>query len=128
MNDSLIRTIRDIAGAGLSTARKLLSEDLPLCDRFRERRPRAFSEEKSSSRVQDVCDSASKLAESCSKLPREEDEKKRKRAMPIVICFTRQNVYHGHANSQLPTDEARLVNHSTPTGIIFSPKKRSEKL
>jgi len=120
MNDvSLIRTIRNTQ-AGLSMADKLLSEDLPLCDRFRERRPRAFSEEKSSSRVQrDVCESASKLAEICSKLPREEDEKKSKRVMPMVICFTRQTVYHGHANSQLPTDKARLrhqrlVNHSTP--------------
>lgn len=102
MNDSLTRTIREIAGAGFSRPRKLLSEDLPLCDRFRERRPRAFSEEKSSSTLQrDVCESASKRAESCSKLLREEDEKKRKRVMPIVIFFTRQNVYHGHANSQL---------------------------
>ncbi len=120
MNDvSLIRTISEITQTGLSTTGKLLSEDLPLCDRFRERRPRAFSEEKSSSRIQrDVCESASKL-ESCSKLPREEDEKKSKRVMPIVICFTRQTVYHGLANSQLPTEKARLrhqrvVNHSMP--------------
>lgn len=119
MNDFLIQTIGEIAGTALSTARKLLSEDLPLCDRFRERRPRAFSEKTSLSRIQrDVCESASKLADSCSKLPREEDEKKRKRVMPIVICFTRQTVYHGRANSQLPTDKARLthpriVNHST---------------
>jgi hypothetical protein len=110
MNDSLIRTIREIAGAGLSTPRKLLSEDLPLCDRFRERRLGAFVEEKSSPRVQrDVCESASKRAESCSKLPREEDEKKRKRVMPIVICFTRQDVYHGHANSQLRPIKLRPI-------------------
>jgi hypothetical protein len=112
MNDSLIRT-REIARAGLSTARKLLSDDLPLGDRFRERRPRAFSEEKPSSGVQrDVCESASKLAGSCSKLPREEDKKKRKKVMPIVICFTRQTVYHGHANSQLPPEKARTGRQS----------------
>ncbi len=109
MNASLIRTIREIAGIGLSTARKPLGEDLPLCDRFRERRPGAFSAEKSSSEVQtDVCKSASKLTASCSKLPREEDEKKRKRDMPIVSRFTTQTVYHGHASSQLPTEKARL--------------------
>jgi hypothetical protein len=120
MNDSLIRTIREIAGAGLSTARKLLSEDLPLCDRFRERRPRAFSEEKSSSRVQrNVCESAPKLVESCSNLPKGEDKKKRKRDIPIASCFTRQSVYHGYVNSQLATDKARLVNHSTDFEIIF---------
>jgi hypothetical protein len=101
MTDSLTRTIRETAGAGFSTPRRLLSEDLPLWDRFRERRPRAFSEEKPSSRVQrDVCESASKRADSCSKLLRE-DEKNRKRIRPIVIFFTEQNVYHGHANSQL---------------------------
>jgi hypothetical protein len=115
MNDvSLIQKIRGIARADLSTAGKLLSEDLPLCDRFRERRPEAFSEEKSSSRVQrDVCESASKLAEICSKLPRKEDEKKSKRVIPIVICFTRQTVYHGRASSQLPTDKARLRQQRT---------------
>jgi hypothetical protein len=78
MNDCLIRTTirEEVAGPGLSTARKLLSEDLPLGDRFRERRRRAFSEETSSSKVdRDACESASKLAESCSKLPRKEDEK-----------------------------------------------------
>lgn len=101
MNDSLIWTIREIAGAGLSTARKLLSEDLPLCDRFSERRLRAFSEEKSSARVQrDVSESASIVAESCSKLPREEHHKKKKKLTPIVIFFTRQSLYHGHVNSQ----------------------------
>jgi hypothetical protein len=87
---------REAARAGLSTAGKLLSEDLPLGDRFRERRARAFSAEKSSSRIQrDVCESASKLAESCSRLSREQDAKKRKRDMPIVICFTTPKVYHG---------------------------------
>jgi hypothetical protein len=103
MNDvSLIQKIRGIARADLSAAGKLLSEDLPLCDRFRERRPGAFSEEKSASRVQrDVCEAASKL-ETWSKLAREEDEKKSKRVMPIVSCFTRRTVYHGLANSQLP--------------------------
>jgi hypothetical protein len=114
MNASLIRTIREIAGIGLSTARKPLGEDLPLCDRFRERRPGAFSAEKSSSEVQtDVCKSASKLTASCSKLPREEDEKKRKRDMPIVSRFTTQTVYHGHASSQLPTEKARLRHQRT---------------
>jgi hypothetical protein len=99
---SFIQAMRKVSRAGLSTAGKLLSEDLPLCDRFRERRPRAFSEEELSSRVQrDVCASGSKLTESCSKLPREEDEKKRKRVIPIVICFTSVRVYHGRANSQL---------------------------
>jgi hypothetical protein len=103
MNDvSLIQKIRGIARGDLSAAGKLLSEDLPLCDRFRERRPGAFSEEKSSSRVQrDVCEAASKLAEICSKLPRKEDEKKSKRVMPTVIRFTSQTVYHGRASSQL---------------------------
>ncbi len=95
MNDaSLIRTTSEIARAALSTAGKLLDEDLLLCDRFRERR-RAVSEEKSLSRVQrDVCESASKLADSSSKLPMEEDEKKRKSVMPM-ICFTTVSVYHG---------------------------------
>jgi hypothetical protein len=114
MNDvSLIRTIREIAHAGLFTASKLLSEDLLLCDRFRERRPRAFSEEKSLSKVQsDVCESASKLAESSSKLPREEDEKKRKRVMPIIICFTSVSLYHSRANSQLQVTTDRHALHT----------------
>ncbi len=95
MNDvSLIRTISEIARAGWSTAGKLLSEDLLRCDRFRERR-RAFSEEKSLSRVQrDVCESTPKLAGNSSKLPREEEEKKMKSVMPM-ICFTNVSVYHG---------------------------------
>ena len=107
MNDvSFVQKIRGIARAGLSAAGKLLSEDLPLCGRFRERRPEAFSEEKLSLRVQrDVCESASKPAEICSKLPRKEDERKSKRVMPIVSCFTRQTVYHGRASSQLPTEK-----------------------
>ena len=108
MNDvSLIRTIREIARAGLSTAGELLTGDLLLCDRFRARRAKAFSEDKSWSRIQrEVCESASRLTESCSRPPREEDEKKRKRVMPIVICFTSVTVYHGRENSQLRDRDA----------------------
>ena len=64
MNDvSLIRTIREIVRAGLSAAGKLLSDDLPLCDRFIERGQRVLSVEKSSARVQrDICESVLKLA------------------------------------------------------------------
>jgi hypothetical protein len=93
---SFIKAMRKVSRAGLSTASKLLSGDLLLCDRFRERRPLAFSEEKSSSSAQrDVCESGSTLAESCSRLPREEDKKKRKTVMLIMICFTMVRVYHG---------------------------------
>jgi hypothetical protein len=64
MNDvSLIRTIREAVRAGLSAAGKLLSDDLPLCDRFRERGPGVFSVEKSSPRVpRDICESVLKVA------------------------------------------------------------------
>jgi hypothetical protein len=125
----LIWTIRELASAGLSTARELLSGDLPLCDRFRERRPPAFSEEKSSSRVQrNACESAPKLVESCSKLPRGEDEKKWKRDIPITNCFTRQNVYHGYVHSQLASDKSSVRNLlNADFGIIFSSKKRPRK-
>ena len=99
-----------------------MSEDLPLCDRFRARRPRAFSEEKSWSRVQrDVCESGSKLAGSCSTASREEDEKKRKKVMLIVIRFTKVSLYQGHANSQLRQNDGSdwfLLPHRNPRNLI----------
>jgi hypothetical protein len=80
------------------------SSDLPLWDRFRERRPAAFSKEKSRSSVEsEVCESASRPSEICSKPPREEDEKKSKSIIATVICFTSVTVYHGRENSQLGT-------------------------
>jgi hypothetical protein len=86
---SLIRTITESARAGLFAAAKLLSDDLPLCDRFRERGPTVLSEEKSSPGVQrDIFEPAPKLPGISSQLPSEEDEKKRKRVMPIAIRLT----------------------------------------
>jgi hypothetical protein len=99
---SFTQRMRKVSRLGLSAVGKLLSEDLPLCLRFRERGPRALSEEKSPSAVaRDGCESASKLAGSCSTGWRKQDEKKRKKAILIAIRFTAATVYQGGARSQL---------------------------
>jgi len=86
--------MRKVSRTGLSTAPKLLTEDLPLCGRFREREPRAFSEPQSwSSDQRKVCESATKLAESCSTAWREADEKKTKTVMMIMLRFTKASLY-----------------------------------
>jgi hypothetical protein len=58
----LVRRREETTRAGLSMRGRFLSEDLPRCDRFRERRGRALSEDKSSSRVKiDASEWAAKL-------------------------------------------------------------------
>jgi hypothetical protein len=89
--------MRKVSRAGLSTAGNVLKEDLPVCIRFKARRPRALSVEKSWSNVQiDGCEWASRPAESGSKLASEE-QKKRKRVMPIASRFTTASLYQGRA-------------------------------
>ena len=136
MNGSLIPAIRETARAGLSIAGKLLGMDLPLssrftdrrprapsdeksssvpdgdlplCSRFTDRRPRALSDEKSSSKVQkDACESASISVESSSRLPGEKVENKRKRDTPTVNCFTPRSLSQGHGRSQI-TDRSKAI-------------------
>jgi hypothetical protein len=105
----LVRRREETTRAGLSMRGRFLSEDLPRCDRFSARRPRALSEEKSSSRVNsNASEWAPKLAGNCSRLPRAEDARKRKSVMPVAICVTSVTVYHGQTNSQLPVKRIPL--------------------
>jgi hypothetical protein len=90
MNDvSAIGITAETTREVFSPADTLFSADFPLFERFRVRGPAAFLEERSSSRVQiDACESASKPAETSSKLPSEEDAKNRKSNTLITIRCT----------------------------------------
>jgi hypothetical protein len=102
MNDvSLTRTIRGISRAGLPSVGKVFSADFPRFSRFRDRRPVAFSKERSLSRLQtDACEARSKPPEGSSTLPTAEDAKKKQRVKAMTICFTMLSLYHGRANNQ----------------------------
>ena len=127
---SLTGIKKEFACTGLLDAGRLLSEGLPLCERFSARRVTALSEEESSSdslrcdrwsarrftrfsrensfsRAQtEVCEPGSKRADNPSQLPKKADEKKSRRVMPMVIRCTGMSISTGGLVSQLRRDSA----------------------